>query len=54
MIHVAHMMLFAAILSTFFAHLVAQRGRRLRFAAIMWAALAGGALAVSLLMYPFT
>ncbi|UCF66190.1 MAG: hypothetical protein JSV80_10345 [Acidobacteriota bacterium] len=53
-IHLGHMLLFAAILSSFFAFLVARRGRRLRYALMMWAALAGGALLLGLLMYPFS
>lgn len=54
MIHLAHMLLFAGILSAFFAHLWQPRGRRLRFGLLMGAALAGGALLVALVMYPFS
>jgi hypothetical protein len=52
-LHLAHMLLFAGILSTYFAFLLGRRGRRLRFGVVLFASLAGGGLAAGLLMYPF-
>ena len=51
--HFAHMVVFAAMLSVFFAFLLGGRGRRRRFGLILFACLAGGGLALSLLMFPF-
>lgn len=51
--HLAHMFVFAAILSTYFAFLAGRRGRRRRLGLILFACLAGGGLAIALLMFPF-
>ena len=53
-IHIGHMLLFAAIVSVFFAFLQARSGRRLRYGAILWLVLVGSGLAINLLMFPFT
>ena len=52
--HLVHMLLFAAFLAVFFATMYRPRGRRLRFGLAIWGGLAGGALGLALLMYPFT
>ena len=51
--HFAHMVVFAAMLSIFFAFLLGRPGRRRRLGLILFACLAGGGLALSLLMFPF-
>ncbi len=51
MLHTLHMLLFAAILSVFFAFLVGREGRRGRLCGVLFASFAGGGLAVSLLLY---
>ena len=51
--HLAHMLVFAAILSTYFALLLGREGRRLRLGLILFASLAGGGVLVGLLMFPF-
>ncbi len=51
--HLAHMIVFSAILSTYFAFLLGREGRRVRLGLILFAALAGGGFALGLLMYPF-
>ncbi len=51
--HLAHMLAFSAILGTYFAFLLGRPGRRLRLGLTVFAALAGGGLALGLLMYPF-
>lgn len=53
MAHFLHMVLFAAILSTFFAFLSARREKRLRFGLILFGLLAGGGFVLGLLMFPF-
>ena len=50
--HLAHMLVFAAMLGVFFAALLGSPGRRLRVGLIIWGVLIGAALALSLLMYP--
>ena len=52
--HLFHMLLYATLVSIFFAMLV-RRNRReqLRLGGLLWAAMVGGALALSYLMYPF-
>jgi len=52
--HLAHMLTLAAILSVFFAFLFAGRGRRWRLGVRLFAGLAGGALLLGYLMYPFS
>ena len=51
---VVHLLVYAALVATFFAVLV-LRGRReqLRFAALTFAAMVGGALGLAYLMFPF-
>ena len=52
--HLLHMLLYASILSTFFAVLVRRTTRdRLRLGAILWLGMVGGALVLAYLMYPF-
>lgn len=51
--HLLHMVLFAGILSTYFAFLSGRPGRRLRFGLLLFACLAGGGLLASLLMFRF-
>lgn len=53
MMHLAHVVLFAAILSVYFAFLSGKPGRRLRFGLLLFACFAGGGLLAGLLMYPF-
>ncbi|HEX6850007.1 MAG TPA: hypothetical protein VF139_01275 [Candidatus Polarisedimenticolaceae bacterium] len=52
--HVVHLFVYAALVATFFAVLV-RRGRRaqVRFAALTFAAMVGGALGLAYLMFPF-
>ena len=52
--HVVHLLLYSALVATFFAALV-RRGRKaqLRFAALTFAAMVGGALGLAYLMFPF-
>ncbi|MDQ7006922.1 MAG: hypothetical protein Q9Q40_06790 [Acidobacteriota bacterium] len=54
MFHMAHMLLFSGLISAFFALIAGRPGRRLRYGLILWAALGGGGILVSLLMYPFS
>ena len=52
--HFLHLLLFSTIVSAFFAVLVRRLQRdRLRFAAGLWLAMVGGALALAYLMFPF-
>ena len=52
--HFAHMLLYASLVSTFFAVLMRQTPReRLRLGALIWLAMVGGGLALAFLMYPF-
>ena len=52
--HLLHMLLYSTAVSTFFAGLVRRNARdRLRLGGLLWAAMVGGALAMSYLMYPF-
>ncbi|MBP7146810.1 MAG: hypothetical protein KBD01_04635 [Acidobacteria bacterium] len=48
--HLAHILVFSGILSVFFAALSGRPGRRLRLGAVLFAALAGGALVLGLVM----
>ncbi len=51
--HLFHMVLFAALLSAFFAVLLRSETReRVRFGLIMWGGLVGGALILAFLMAP--
>ena len=52
MLHVLHMLIFAAMLSAFFALLLGRPGRRRRLALILFACLFGGGLLVGWLMFP--
>jgi hypothetical protein len=54
MLHLFHVLLFSAILSVFFATLSGREGKRLKLGLILFAALAGGSVVVSLIMAPFT
>jgi len=52
--HLLHMLAYATLVSTFFALLVRRTARdRIRLGGLLWAAMVGGALAMSYLMYPF-
>ncbi len=51
--HFAQMVVFAALLATFFAFLAGRRTQRLKFGMILFGTLAGGGLLLSLIMYPF-
>lgn len=52
--HLLHMILYATIVSVFFAVLLRRRlADRLRLGATVWFALVGGALALAYAMYPF-
>jgi hypothetical protein len=52
--HFGHMLLYASLVSTFFAVLMRQTPReRLRLGAMIWLAMIGGGLALAFLMYPF-
>ena len=52
--HVVHLVVYASLVATFFAALV-RRGLKaqLRFAALTFAAMVGGALGLAYLMFPF-
>ena len=52
--HFLHLLLYSTLVSAFFAVLV-RRDRRdqIRLAAVLWAGMVGGALALALIMYPF-
>lgn len=52
--HFLHMLLFSAIVSTFFAVLVRRERRgQLRLGGILWLAMVGGGILLAYLMYPF-
>jgi amino acid permease len=52
--HFLHMLLYSTLVSTFMGVLVRRSRRdRLRLAAMLWAAMVGGALVLAYLMYPF-
>ena len=52
--HFLHLLLFSTIVSVFFAVLVRRSRRdRMQFAAALWLAMVGGALALAYLMFPF-
>ena len=52
--HVLHLLLYATLVSTFFA-LLARRnvGERLRLGAVLWCGMVLGTLALAWLMFPF-
>lgn len=52
--HFVHLLLFATIVSTFFAILLRRERRdQLRVGGYLWLAMVGGALALGFLMAPF-
>ena len=52
--HLVHLVLYAALVAVFFAALVRRERRaQLRFAALTFAAMVGGALGLAYLMFPF-
>ncbi len=52
--HLLHLLLYASLVSIFFAVLVREESRdRLRIGAILWGSMVGGALLLAYLMYPF-
>jgi len=52
--HVAHLTLYSAIIATFFSVLTRRdRREQLRFAGLVWLAMAGGVLLLAYLMLPF-
>ena len=52
--HFLHMLLYSTIVATFMGVLVRRSTRdRLKLAAILWAAMVGGALVLAFVMFPF-
>ena len=52
--HLLHMLVYATLVSIFFAVLVRHTTRdRLRLGGMLWAGMVGGALVLAYLMYPF-
>ena len=52
--HVLHLLLYSAIVATFFAVLTRrERREQLRFGGLVFAGMAGGVLLLAYLMYPF-
>ncbi len=52
--HLLHMVLYSALVSTFFAVLVRRDTRdRLRLGLMLWSAMVFGAVALAWLMFPF-
>lgn len=52
--HFLHLLIYSALVAAFFGLLVHRdRGRRVRFAALTWLAMVGGALLLAYLMFPF-
>ena len=52
--HLVHMLLYASLVSSFFALLVRRtRRERIRLGLMLWAAMVGGALLLAWLMFPF-
>ena len=52
--HLLHMVLYSSIVSTFLALLFRDDPRaRMRFGAMLWFVMVGGALALAWAMYPF-
>ena len=52
--HLLHLLLYASIVSAFFAFLLRRDPRgRWRLGAVLWGSMVGGALALAYLMYPF-
>ena len=52
--HLLHMLLYASILSIFFAVLMRRTTRdRVRLGGTLWLVMVGGALVLAYLMYPF-
>jgi hypothetical protein len=52
--HVLHLLLYSAIVATFFAVLTRrERREQIRFGGLVFAGMAGGVLLLAYLMYPF-
>ena len=52
--HLLHMLIYSTLVSTFMGVLVRRETReRVKLAAILWAAMVGGALVLAFAMYPF-
>ncbi len=52
--HLLHLLLYATLVSTYFAILVRRERRaQIKLGAIVWVSMVGGALALAALMYPF-
>jgi hypothetical protein len=52
--HFLHLLLYSAVVATFFAVLVRrQRRSQLRLGATIWLAMVGGTLVLAYLMFPF-
>ena len=52
--HFLHMLLYSSLVAAFFAILMRRTLRdRVRFGAMIWLAMVGGALILAYLMYPF-
>lgn len=52
--HLLHLLIYSSLVAAFFGLLVhRERSRRLRFAALTWLAMVGGALLLGYLMFPF-
>ena len=52
--HFLHMVLYSTLVSVFFAVLVRHTRRdRLRFGALLWLGMVGGAMLLAWVMYPF-
>ncbi len=54
MIHLGHMLLLSGLLSFYFAFLLADKRRRLKYGFSLWGILVAASLGLSLLMYPFS
>ncbi len=52
--HLVHLVVYSALVASFFALIVHRDSRRrVRFAVLTWLAMTGGALALAYLMFPF-
>lgn len=52
--HLAHLLIYSTLVSSFFALLVhGERRRRIRFGVVAWTAMVGGAILLAWLMFPF-
>ena len=52
--HFLHLLLYSAIVATFFALLLRRRGaERWKLGGLIWLVMVGGTLALAYLMYPF-